>query len=361
MNKIIKNVLEKLENKGYEAYIIGGYVRDLLVGKNSYDIDICTNAIPRELLEVFPNSSSKNLGGISFKIKEYHFEITTYREEIKYENRRPIKYNYIDNLLLDLQRRDFTINAICMNKKGEIIDLINGTKDIQDNKVRMIGSPTTKVKEDPLRVLRGIRIATVLNFNIESSLYKVIKANKEEVLKLSNTRIKEELDKILLSDYPKRGLTLLNELGISKLLGITDYEELVPLKSLEGMYAQIKIKYKLPFTKIEQNNITNLKKILKENTITKKTIYKFGLYLCLTASEIKNIKQNSINKMYKELAIHDRSEIDIKAEDLIELGIQNQNISKTFKHLEALILDDKLKNNKCEIIKYLNSKKTNNN
>lgn len=356
MNRIIKNVLDKLENKGYEAYIIGGYVRDLLVGKNSYDIDICTNATPRELLGTFPNSSSKNLGGISFKIKEYHFEITTYREEIKYENRRPIKYNYIDNLLLDLQRRDFTINAICMNKKGEIIDLINGTKDIQDNKIRMIGNPTTKIKEDPLRILRGIRIATVLNFNLESSLYKVIKSNNEEVLKLSNTRIKEEMDKILLSNYPKRGLNLLNELGISKLLGITDYEELVPLKSLEGIYAQIKINYKLPFTRIEKNNISNLKKILKENTITKKTIYQYGLYLCLTASEIINIKQSYINKMYKELAIHDRSEIDIKAEDLIKLGLKNQNISKVFKHIEDLIIEDKLKNKKNEIIKYLSNK-----
>ena len=104
MNKIIKNILTIIEKKGYEAYLIGGYVRDLLLGKSSYDIDICTNATPKELITIFPKASTKNLGGISFKIKEYNFEITTYREEIKYKNRKPIEYNYTTNLISDLQR-----------------------------------------------------------------------------------------------------------------------------------------------------------------------------------------------------------------------------------------------------------------
>jgi len=198
LNKVIKNVLTTIENNGYEAYLIGGYVRDLLVGKSTYDIDICTNATPKDLINIFPKSSTKNLGGIDFKIKEYHFEITTYRKEIKYKNRKPIEYNYINNLLEDLERRDFTINAICMNSKGEIIDLINGTKDISNMSVRMINNPEEKIKEDPLRILRAIRIATTLNFTLEKTLYKAIKDNYNEVSKLSSTRIKEELDKILL-------------------------------------------------------------------------------------------------------------------------------------------------------------------
>ena len=99
LDKVIKNVLIKLENCGFEAYIIGGCVRDLLVGKESYDVDICTNAIPKELIKIFPKANTKNLGGIDFKIKEYHFEITTYREEIKYKNRKPSEFNYINNLV----------------------------------------------------------------------------------------------------------------------------------------------------------------------------------------------------------------------------------------------------------------------
>lgn len=357
MDKIIKNILTKIESNGYEAYLIGGYVRDLLVGKTTYDIDITTNATPRELLEIFPSSNTKNLGGIDFKIKEYHFEITTYREEIKYKNRKPIEYNYVDNLLTDLNRRDFTINAICMNKKGEIIDLINGTEDLRNYKIRMIGNIETKIKEDPLRILRGIRIATHLNFTIESNLYKIFKENIKEILTLSSTRIKEEIDKILLSDYIRKGLKLLEELGITKILKIENYEDIVPIKSLEGMYAQIKIGYDLPFTKVEKDNIEKLKKILKEKEITKETLYKHGLYLCLIAAEIKGINKKKINKMYKELPIHDKNEINIKAEELMqEFGICGKMISTTFEELENLIINNKLKNKRSEIIKYLKQK-----
>ena len=357
MDKIIRNILTKIESNGYEAYLIGGYVRDLLVGKTTYDIDITTNATPRELLEIFPSSNTKNLGGIDFKIKEYHFEITTYREEIKYKNRKPIEYNYVDNLLTDLNIRDFTINAICMNKKGEIIDLINGTEDLRNYKIRMIGSIETKIKEDPLRILRGIRIATHLNFTIESNLYKSFKENIKEVLTLSSTRIKEEIDKILLSDYVRKGLKLLEELGASKILKIENYEDIVHIKSLEGMYAQIKIGYDLPFTKVEKDNIEKLKKILKEKEITKETIYQYVLYLCLIAADIKSINKKTINKMYKELPIHDKNEINIKAEELMqEFGICGKMISTTFEELEHLIINNKLKNKRSEIIKYLKQK-----
>lgn len=357
MDKIIKNILTKIESNGYEAYVIGGYVRDLLVGKKSYDIDITTNATPKDLLTIFPNSNIKNLGGIDFKIKEYHFEITTYREEIKYKNRKPVEYNYIDNLIVDLQRRDFTINAVCMNKKGEIIDLINGTEDIRTNKIKMIGNIETKIKEDPLRILRGVRIATHMNFAIESNLYKTFKEKNKEILKLSNTRIKEELDKIFLSDYVRKGFKLLEELGITKILEITNYEDIVPVKNIEGIYAQIKIKYDLPFTKSEKNNIEKLKEILKEKEITKKTLYHYGLYLCLIAADIKNINKKVINKMYKDLPIHDRNEINIKAEELMqEFGICGKMISTTLEELEQLIIDNKIKNKKSEIIKYLKQK-----
>ena len=273
MNKIIKNVLTKMENTGYEAYVVGGYVRDLLSGIFSYDIDICTNATPKELLTIFPNASSKNLGGIEFKIKEYHIEITTYREEIKYKGRKPVEFNYINNLVIDLQRRDFTINAICMNSKGEIIDLVGGIDDLSDLKVKMIGNPEEKIKEDPLRILRGIRIATILNFNLDSNIYKAIKENKELVLTLSNTRIKEELDKILLSKNVKKGLNLLNDLGLLNLLEVSNWEKIVPVKNLEGMYAQIKINYNLPFTKEEKNNIIAIRRIVNSGSINKQMIY----------------------------------------------------------------------------------------
>jgi tRNA nucleotidyltransferase (CCA-adding enzyme) len=354
LNKLIKNILSKIENHGFEAYIIGGYVRDLLVGKSSFDIDICTNATPKELIKIFPQSSTKNLGGIEFKIREYHFEITTYREEIKYKNRKPIEYNYINNLVEDLKRRDFTINAICMNTKGEIIDLIDGTKDLANLKIKMIGNIKTKIKEDPLRILRAIRIATHLNFSLDSELYKELKKEYKRVLKLSNTRIKEELDKILLSENPKKGLKLLEELGISKLLGLT-YNEITNVKNLEAMYAQIDIKYNLPFTKVERENIKNIKSILKKGDINKSTLYKHGLFLTTVAGEILNINKKTINKMYKELPIKVRKDLNITPDEIVKiLNIEYSSIvGKILNDLENLIISGKIKNKKKDIIKYL--------
>ena len=296
MHKIIKQILNKIENVGYEAYVIGGYVRDLLVGIASYDIDICTNATPKELMMIFPNASSKNLGGIDFKVKEYHIEITTYREEIKYKNRKPIEFNYINNLVKDLERRDFTINAICMNSKGEIIDLVGGIEDLSNLKVKMIGDVTTKLKEDPLRILRAIRIASHLNFNLEPTLYKAIEENKDLVLVLSNVRIKEELAKLLLSNNVKKGLNLLNDLGIINLLNISGWQDIVPVKNLEGMYAQIKMSYDIPFTKEEKNNITSIRRIINAGELDKFTIYNYGLYLSLVAGEILNIDKKQSTK-----------------------------------------------------------------
>lgn len=360
MNKIIKNILTKIESEGYEAYVVGGYVRDLLAGIFSYDIDICTNATPKELLSIFPNSSSKNLGGIEFKVKEYHIEITTYREEIKYKNRKPVEFNYINNLVLDLQRRDFTINAICMNSKGEIIDLVGGIDDLSALKIKMISDPSLKIKEDPLRILRGVRIATLLNFNLETNLYKEIKANNKLILTLSNTRIKEELDKILLSKNVKKGLNLLNDLGILNLLEVSNWEEIIPVKNLEGMYAQFKINYDLPFTKVEKNNIIAIRRIINSGTIDKQTLYNYGLYLSLVAGEILGIDKKRINKIYKDLPIHDKKDINIKASDIVEsLKIDySKKVGIILKDIETSIINGKIRNKTSDIIKYIKEHKS---
>lgn len=360
MQKIIKQILNKIENVGYEAYVIGGYVRDLLVGISSYDIDICTNATPKELMMIFPNASSKNLGGIDFKVKEYHIEITTYREEIKYKNRKPIEFNYINNLVKDLERRDFTINAICLNSVGEIIDLVGGIEDLSNLKVKMIGDPSVKIKEDPLRILRAIRIATHLNFNLDSALYKAIEENKELVLDLSNVRIKEELDKILLSSNVKKGLNLLNDLGIMNLLNISGWQDIIPVKNLEGMYAQIKMNYNIPFTKEEKNNITSIRRIINTGELNKFSIYNYGLYLSLVAGEILNIDKKTINKMYKSLPIHSKKDINIKADKIINIigRKQAKKISIILKDIENLIINGKIRNKTSDIEKYIREHKS---
>ncbi len=354
MHKIIKKVLETMENKGYEAYLVGGYVRDQLLGIESFDIDICTNAIPKELIKILPKYTNINLGGISFKIKEYNFDVTTYREELKYENRKPVKYNYINNLVQDLKRRDFTVNTICMNKKEEVIDLLNGIEDLNNLTIKMVGNPQDKLKEDPLRIMRAIRFATTLNFKIDDELLKYLKKYHQDILTLSKTRIKEELDKIFMSDNVLYGLNLMEDIGINKVLGIK-YSNVIPVKNTLGIYAQLGIDYDLAFTKIEKETIKILKRILKEKEINNFTLYEYGLYNNKLAGAILGINQKEIDLKYKKLIIHNKKDIAIKAQDIINImGLNNQNkINNIYLELEKLLLSDKIVNKKNVLIKYV--------
>ena len=125
MNNSIKKILNKLEKNGFEAYVVGGYVRDYLLNITSYDVDICTNALPKDIIKVFKiKKGVSNYGSIGFKIGKYNYDITTYREDGEYNNHKPKSIRYVDNLLIDLKRRDFRINSICMNSEGKIFDYL---------------------------------------------------------------------------------------------------------------------------------------------------------------------------------------------------------------------------------------------
>ena len=168
MEKQALKVLSILEENGYKAYIVGGYVRDKLLGIESNDIDICTSATPKEIKEIFKSSSSPNYGSVNITYKNINFDITTFRREIKYlDNRIPIKLKYIKTIKKDLLRRDFTVNTICMDSKGNILDMLNIMDDLDNKIIKTVGNPRYKLKEDALRILRAIRFATTLNFTIE--------------------------------------------------------------------------------------------------------------------------------------------------------------------------------------------------
>lgn len=353
MNILIRQVLNKIEEKDFEAYIIGGYVRDYLLGKKSFDIDICTSATIDDLMTIFPNAKFNNIGGITFTLKKYNFEITTYREELTYKNRKPIKINFVDDILIDLKRRDFTINALTMDKKGQINDYLNSLIDLENKEIKMIGDINTKITEDPLRILRAIRFAVTLDFNLEPKLYEYIKNNISLVSTLSDTRIKEELDKILLSSNITKYLNLLEDLGLIKLLEIT-FDKIIPVKSIIGMYAQLNIKYNLPFTKEETKNINNLKNILNEEPLTSYTIYNYGLDLSLIASSILKIDSKIVIKMSKNLPIKSIKDIKITSKEIKDiLNIDNKEIGKIYQDLENLIISGKIKNTNKSIRKYL--------
>ena len=354
MEKNIKKILETLENEGYQAYLVGGYVRDYLLGVTSFDVDIATDALPKDIHRIF-NSSKNNYGSVNIKVDKLNVDITTFRKDLNYVNRRPSKVVYINNLIDDLERRDFTINAICMNKNGKIIDLLNGCKDLDRRTIKMIGSIDVKLKEDPLRIMRAIRFACILDFKIEDELYEKIKEYSYLVGDLSKERIKNELDKILISKNYKYGLELMKDTKISEVLEI-NYDDINYVDDLLGMWAQVKV-LNIPFTNVEKGNIIKITEVLDFGKIDNEILYKYGVYISRVAGKILNIKTTKISKMYNKLPIKSREDIDITSKEISSIVGVGEVIGETYKILEKEILNYRVKNKKSEILKYLEKRK----
>lgn len=218
-NEVLE-ILNKINDLGYVAYIIGGYPRDLYLGINNSDIDMCTNARYEDLKDYFFITKG-NFGSMRLKYKDYEFEITTFRKESEYDkNRFPKNIEFVNTLEEDLERRDFVINTLCIDKNGEYVDLLGCRKDIENKIIRCVGNSDYKISQDILRSLRAIRFATVLNFKIDNNLKESIKKYGYLLNNLSNKRKKEELDKILNSNNKEYGLSLIKELGLEIYLKI---------------------------------------------------------------------------------------------------------------------------------------------
>ena len=356
MNKQNLDILRVLEEQGFKAYVVGGYVRDYLMKKNSSDIDICTNARPKDLIKIFNAKVPKEkYGSLVVYYKNTRYEITSFRKELRYENRRPVEVEYTDLLEEDLVRRDFTINALCMDKDCNITDLYGGKRDIDLRILRCIGDANIKFREDPLRMLRAIRFATTLKFKLEDSIILAIKENGYLLRHISYDRKKSELSKIFASVNVKRGIKLLYGFKLDNVLELKNLDKIRPCKDILGIWAQLDVKEIYPFTKNELEIIKDVDTIVKSKTISKYDIYKYGLYKSTIAAEILGINKNIIVKLDRVLKIHKRSDIDITVLEL--KGILNKKdgkwISDIYFDLENKIIYGKLKNNKKDIIDYV--------
>ncbi|WP_296141676.1 CCA tRNA nucleotidyltransferase [uncultured Anaerococcus sp.] len=428
-------ILKQLEDAGFESYAVGGCVRDELLNRVNFDVDITTSARPDEIKEVFKDYKIIDIGAKFGTIKvldeDSEYEITTMRRESGYSDKRhPEKIAFTDDIKEDLKRRDFTINAMA-KRNDQIIDLFDGKKDLKDKIIRAVGDPNERIKEDVLRSLRAVRFATTLNFDISDDLKTAIRNNAESIEEISKERIQVELNKILLADEPRRGILLLDEVGLLEYIfpevfatkgfdqhssfhseNLYDHtlsvlEKTPPILEVRmaALYHDVgkidtffldengegrffghqslseellverlkKLKYSRKF--IENTSILVKRHMDNTNTYTKKSVRKLlrnigeenllNLFK-LQRADVMSTKHADDSNIDLGLALLDeiknddiptnKSQIKINGNDLKKLGFkEGKELGRTLENIENLIYDEKLKNNKEDIINYINS------
>ena len=352
-------VLKKIEDKGFNAYIVGGFVRDKLLGIDSPDVDITTNARPKDIKEIFNNVLLPDVkyGSVTLIINNIRFEVTTFRREIKYiNNRKPIEIEYIDDLLEDLKRRDFTINTLCLDKDENLIDLLDGSVDITNKVIKTVGNPERKFEEDALRILRAIRFATVLNFEIDGKAKEAIWTAKSLLKNISYNRKKEELDKIFVSSNARYGIDLLIDLEVDKELDIYNLTDIKLGEDILGIWASLNVSDKYPFTNNEKELMSKIKEVVDIKEQTNMVLYKYGLYVNVLAANILGKDKKSIMRQFEVLPIASRRNIDITSGEISEIVKVNKGeiFKEVYGLLEESIVEGILSNDNMEIKEYLN-------
>ncbi len=205
--RYVCSVLRRLEDAGFEAYVVGGCVRDKLMGRRVNDYDVCTCAKPESVMELFPGAIPTGIrhGTVTVRSERKFIEITTFRSDGIYtDRRRPDSVRFLDNIRGDLARRDFTINAMAADIRGRITDPFGGANDIARRIIRSVARAETRLSEDALRMFRAVRFSAQLGFEIEPETERAIKNLSYRANKLSAERVRDELQKILLSPEPQK-------------------------------------------------------------------------------------------------------------------------------------------------------------
>ncbi len=363
MLEVALKLLKELTSHSYKAYIVGGFVRDYILGIESNDIDITTNATPKEIKEIFEDSClpTEDYGSVIVLMKGIRFEITTFRREIEYENnRKPVEIEYIDDLYEDLQRRDFVINTICMDEDGKILDYLGGQVDLQNKIIRAVGSAYDRFQEDSLRILRAIRFATILDFTLDQEVRESILETKYLIKNLSYYRKKEELDKIFTSPNYKKGIELLLEFGLDEELELSNLSKVLNTDavSLIGIWAILDVEDKYSFQKSELDLIHHVHEALKLNHLDPAVLYQYGLYVNSVAGEIQREDIKAITEAYDHLVIKSRDDIEIDSQTIMNILHKSPGkfLQEIYKDIENEILYGKLENKKEVICQYVFNK-----
>ncbi len=367
MFKIPSNVnlvIENLIKNGHMAYLVGGCVRDMLMGKTPTDFDVTTSAFPKEVQSLFPKTVPTGIkhGTVTVIVDSVPIEVTTFRTEKGYsDSRHPDGVNFVRNLEEDLCRRDFTVNAIAYNQTEGLIDLYGGLNDINNKILRTVGDAKTRFKEDALRILRLFRFASTLGFSIEQNTLSAALECAELLENVSRERIFSELKKAVLGDNFRafEDLILSGKLNFLKITNLPDFEKIKTHKNpLIRLYLSISADTLMllrPSNK-ERNFFTTFDSLSLLPTPKTKCDIKEMLNTCdadiLKAFfEYKDLNADLIDEVLQSVEPYKISHLKIDGKTLLELGYKGGKIGEILEHLRKTVIKDPLKNTKENLLK----------
>lgn len=376
----VKQIISRLEKADFEAYAVGGCVRDSILGRSPEDWDITTSAKPEEVKRLFSTTIDTGLqhGTVTVVIEKEGFEVTTFRLDGEYtDGRHPDRVAFTSSLTEDLRRRDFTINAMAYSEKRGLIDEFDGERDLEDGVIRAVGDACERFSEDALRMLRAIRFAGQLNFKIADETFDAIKELSPNIAKVSVERIAKELEKLLLSGNPEY-IALVYETGIFSVIApevamlfengeisastkalsrasFPEKKELYQIRLaifLEGLGADKAAKL-LKRLKLDNDTINTVKKLLElslrevENNETdmRRTVKEAGYKMMPLLLEMRRAKGLKDNKDLYQTVIDNGyctsiSELNINGKDLMDAGIpKGALIGSTLERLLELVIE----------------------
>lgn len=385
-----KPIIQTIIDHGFEAYFVGGSIRDYLMNREIHDIDITTSATPNEIESLFNHTIpiGKEHGTINVVYNNENYEVTTFRVEDEYVNhRRPNEVYFVRELYQDLQRRDFTINAIAMDINYKIIDYFNGKQDIQEQIIRTVGEPIDRFKEDSLRIVRALRFESQLNFSIDTKTYQAMETQISDISFLSIERIVIEFKKLIkgpnisatyqnliklnaFNYIPFFKASNANQLNIDTPINFDLWLALIVYTSNNELpLSELKISNQ------EKMHIKQYCQILKllPSISTKKAlrmlVYDFDMKDILELLNHKRlldknhvstgntiiINSKSLNEINNQLVIKSRKDIMINGNDLIQYFNKKSGpwLKSTLREIEYAIVNQEVKNMKNEILKWV--------
>ena len=379
-------VLKQLEQAGYEAYFVGGSIRDLILKRPIHDIDIATSAYPAEVKRIFPKTIDTGIkhGTVTVLNDGASYEITTFRTESGYQDfRRPDHVTFVQNLAEDLKRRDFTINALAMNRTGEIIDLFNGLGDLQKHLIKAVGDPMKRFHEDALRMMRAVRFMSQLNFDLESQTKEAVSDLHQLLSKISVERIRDEFVKMgtginsrdafkiflqtklsesvpdfagksdLLAIYPKLKFNPSMETSLWSII-------IILLKISDDQIARFMRDWKNSNAMTEKvRKIVTLFDLISEKSPSDLELFNAGKDILLNTIDVAHILGQPINSealvdRYTALPIKSMSELAVDGQFLIANGIKpGPKLGQILNEIKQKVISGELANSKDDIQDYL--------